>query len=73
MTFEGSEEMFEGDFIDKCANKFSLMSMGGRAKGLACADLEAWTPIGVSRNLLGVCHQTKKHKAKLDWTQLSDH
>ena len=30
--------MFEGEFADTCASKFCLMSIGGRAEGLACAD-----------------------------------
>jgi hypothetical protein len=37
MTFEGLEEMFEVDSTDLCAGKFPLVSMGGRAEGLACA------------------------------------
>ena len=40
MIFEGLGEMFEGDFEDMCAEKFPLMSMGGRA----CADLGASPP-----------------------------
>ena len=48
MTSEGLGEMFEGDSADKCAGKFLLVSMGGRAEGLACADPGARTPIGVS-------------------------
>ena len=44
--------MFEGDDPDKCAEKFPLTSMGGRAEGLACADPGARTPIGVSGNFL---------------------
>ena len=43
--------MFEGDSADMCARKFPLMSMGGRAEGLACADPEARTPIGASGNI----------------------
>ena len=50
MTFEGLGEMFEGDSADTCAEFFSLMSMGGRGEGLACADPGARTPIGVSGN-----------------------
>ena len=38
--------MLEGDFADMCANKFSLVLLGGQAEGLACADWEARTPIG---------------------------
>ena len=41
MTSEGLGEMFEGDSADTCDVKFLLVSMGGRAKGLACADPEA--------------------------------
>ena len=37
MTSEGLGEMFEGDSADTLAGKFPLVSMGGRAEGLACA------------------------------------
>ena len=40
----------DGDSADMCAGKFPLMSMEARAEGLACADLGARTPIGVSGN-----------------------
>ena len=50
MTSEGLGEMFEGDSADMCVGKFPLMSMGGRAEGLACADPGARTPIGASGN-----------------------
>ena len=50
MTSEGLGEMFEGDSADMCAGKFRLVSMGGRAEGLACADPGARTPIGASGN-----------------------
>jgi hypothetical protein len=50
MTSEGLGEMFEGDSTDMCAVKFPLVSMGGRAEGLACADLGARTAIGASGN-----------------------
>ena len=33
---------------DMCAEKFPLVSMGGRAEGLACTDPGARTPIGAS-------------------------
>ena len=52
MTSEGLGEMFEGDSADMCAGKFPLVSIGGRAEGLACADPGARTPIGASGNLL---------------------
>ena len=42
--------MFEGDSEDTGAGKFPLVSMGGRAEGLACADPGARTPIGASGN-----------------------
>ena len=48
MTSEGLGEMFEGDSADICAGKFPLVSMGGRAEGLACADPGSRTPIGAS-------------------------
>ena len=54
MTSVGLGEMFEGDSTDTCAGKFSLVSMGGRAEGLACADQGARTPIGASRNVMHV-------------------
>ena len=50
MTSEGFGEMFEGDSADMCAGKFPLVSLGGRAEGLACADPGARTPIGASGN-----------------------
>ena len=46
MTSEGLGEMFEG------AGKFPLVSMGGGAEGLACADTGARTPIGASGNMI---------------------
>ena len=42
--------MYEGNFADTRADKFPLKLMGGRAEGLACADLGARTPIGMSGN-----------------------
>ena len=48
MTSEGLGEMFEGDSADMRAGKFPLVSMGGRAEVLACADPGARTPIGAS-------------------------
>jgi hypothetical protein len=46
----GLGEMFECDSTDMCLGKFPLVSMGGRAEGLACKDPGARTPIGTSRN-----------------------
>ena len=48
MTSEGLGEMFEGDSADMCAGKFPLVSLGGQAEGLACADPGVRTPIGAS-------------------------
>ena len=50
MTSEGLGEMFEGDSADTCANKFLLVSMGGRKEGLKCVDPGATTPISASGN-----------------------
>ena len=50
MTSEGLGEMFEVGSAGMCAGKFPLVSMGGRAEGLACADTGARTPIGASGN-----------------------
>ena len=52
MTSEVFGEMLEGDSADMCGGKFRLMSMGGRAEGLACADLGERTPIGTSGNFI---------------------
>ena len=35
---EGFGDVFEGDFADMGTNKFPLMSMGGRAEGLAARE-----------------------------------
>ena len=57
----------EGDSADMCAGKFPLVSMGGRAEGLACADPGARTPIGASEIILRddsrimSCKRDKKH------------
>ena len=44
MTSEGLGEMFEGYSADTGAGKFPLVSMGGRAEGLTCADPGAGPP-----------------------------
>ena len=51
MTSEGLGEMFKGYFAHNWARNVSLMSRGGPAEGLACADPGARTPIGASGNL----------------------
>jgi hypothetical protein len=38
--------MFEGDSADICTGKILLVSMGGRAEGLACTNPGVRTPIG---------------------------
>ena len=48
MASEGFGEMFEGDSEDTYGGKFPLVSMGGQAEGLACADPGTRTPIGAS-------------------------
>ena len=50
MTSDGLGELFEGDSANMCAGKFPLVSMGGRAEGLACADPGAKIPIGARGN-----------------------
>ena len=52
MTSEGLGEMFEGDSVDMCAGKLPLVSMGGRAEGLAWADPGTRTPIGARGNFV---------------------
>ena len=52
MTSDVLGEMFEGDSADTYAGKIPLVSIGGRAEGLACSDPGARTPIGVSENFL---------------------
>ena len=65
MTSEGLGEMFEGDSADMCAGKFPLVSMGGRAEGLACADPGARTPIGASGNYIIIKSRNIKYYYKL--------
>ena len=50
MTSEGLGEIFEGESADTITGKFPLVSMGGRAEGLACAEPVARTPIDASGN-----------------------
>ena len=38
MTSEGLGEVFEGNSAETCAEKFPLVSMGGRTNCQACAD-----------------------------------
>ena len=52
MTSEGLGEMFEGESADTRAVKFLLMSMGGRAEGLECADPGSEDPHRRKRNSL---------------------
>jgi hypothetical protein len=52
MTSEGWGENFEGDSADMCGGKFLLVSMGGQAEGLACADPGARTPISAGGNFI---------------------
>ena len=61
-------EMFEGNSADMCAGKFPLMSMGGRAEGLAFADPGARTPIGVSGFLYTYILRAALKRAFLSYT-----
>ena len=49
-TMQMKIKSFEGDFEDMYPTTFLLMSMGGWVVSLACADLGAMTPIGMSVN-----------------------
>ena len=59
----------EGDSADMCAGKFLLVSMGGPAEGLACADPGARTPIGASRNY---CLKLTQFETKLAFNVYED-
>ena len=59
IAFEGLGEMFEGVTADTSTEKFPLVSMGGRAEGLACSDPGARTPIGATGNLLSLSYVVK--------------
>ena len=53
---------------DVCAGKLPLVSMGGRAEGLACADPGVRTPIGGSRNFssfLGTVFQNLRRVCRM--------
>ena len=65
MTSKGLGEMFEGDSADMCAGKFPLVSMGGRAEGLTCADPGARTPIGASGIQFFIKLQASSFKLKM--------
>ena len=52
-TFERLGEMFEENCTDTHSGKFTLVLMGDRVEGLACADLVARTPISTSRISFG--------------------
>ena len=51
MTSERLGEMFKGDSADTCAEKFPLISMGGRADQSGVRRWGARTPIGARGNL----------------------
>ena len=51
--------MLEGDSVDTYAGKYLLTLIGVRVEGLACTDLRASTPIGMSRNFLNLCRKLK--------------
>ena len=55
MTSEALGEMLKGDSADTFAGNFLLVSIGGRAEGLACADPGARTPIDASGNFYYCC------------------
>ena len=55
----------KSDSADTCTEKFPLVSMGGRAEGLACTDPGARTPIGASGNFLNKNRQFLKAKSEV--------
>ena len=59
MTSEGLGQMFEGDSADMFGEKFLLVSMGGWAKGIACADPGTRAPIGAAEILFLLPPMTK--------------
>ena len=71
MTSEGLGEMFEGDSADMCAGKFPLVSMGGQAEGLVCADPGARTPISASGNLIDFCYDTVYIDSEINYSQFT--
>ena len=73
MNSEGLGEMFEGDSADMCAGKFPLMSMGGRAEGLLCADPGARTPVGMSGNCISANSRTKIKLHSFNYSACSDY
>ena len=54
----------EGHSADTGAGKFPLVSMGGRAEGLACADPGARTPIGASGISLNTSSKRKRGEGR---------
>jgi hypothetical protein len=68
MTSEGLDEMFEGDFPNMWADKFTLMLMGGRATPSSLLRWVAMSPISVSENLADInCVETACTAATEDY------
>ena len=60
-AFEGLLQMFEGDSAGTCTGRFLIVSIGGRAKGLVCADPGSKKPIsarGKTNNSLLSSHSS---------------
>ena len=68
-TSERLGGMYEGASVDICCGKFPLMSMGGRAEGLACADPGARTPIGMSGNFFPILLDTFVQDRDFFWLE----
>ena len=61
--------MFEGDFKDMCANILLFMSMGGRVKGIVCADPGVRTSIGDNKNFkIFVQLLFRENSKNCDWS-----
>jgi hypothetical protein len=63
--------MFKGDSADTGAGKFPLVSMGGLAEGLACADPGERTPIGASGivYLLLILYQSRQPRKQSNFNK----
>ena len=67
MTSDWLAEMFKGDSADTRGGKFPVMSMGGRAEGLACAEPGARTPLRERKFCILHIILSKPGKAETDF------
>jgi hypothetical protein len=62
MTSEGLKEMFEGDYADMCAGKFSASVDGWPGRTARVPDQGERTPIGASGNFK-ICYLFESNKS----------